>query len=228
MGLHVIFAGGYGGFNASYSSNTGSSSLTLVGRRLVTQGSTVVFRHHSKRVLSAVVDIVPSGGDAPAFAAALSPGKVAIMNYTSGHGRVHGTKIFVYAIWRASPSSGGVYSNTGSIRPLKGSGPLHIRIWNDQFYTMHDVTYTLSVQTIPAAPNGTSPTTSSVSIIPADAPPGAVWAATEILIPSPPPGWAGLGNRNTGEQMPAGHSVAIFEHIDQATLGKKLQLVTQI
>lgn len=39
-------------------------------------------------VLSSAVDTVPSEGDDPAFAVALSTGEVAIMNYSSGNGRI--------------------------------------------------------------------------------------------------------------------------------------------
>jgi hypothetical protein len=44
-------------------------------------------------VLSSPVDTVPSEGSDPAFAVALSTGEVAIMNYSSGNGRIIPTTI---------------------------------------------------------------------------------------------------------------------------------------
>ncbi|KAJ6551294.1 Lactonase, 7-bladed beta-propeller-domain-containing protein [Mycena capillaripes] len=150
----------------------------------------------------------------------------------------HGKEVFVPdlgadTIWRLSPSGAlGHYAITGSITQPLGSGPRHIRISNDRLYTLHELASTLSVQTIPAAPNGTARLISTASIIPANPPPNAVWAAAEILIPPPsasfPSQYIYVSNRNTGVQTPTGDSIAIFENLDQGTPRERLQLVTQV
>ncbi|KAJ7149021.1 Lactonase, 7-bladed beta-propeller-domain-containing protein [Mycena crocata] len=289
-----IFAGGYDVFIAAYLFNTTTSTLTLTGKFPSGTSPSWITAHPTNKsilyatnehaggalqsfniagsVLSAPVDTVPSDGDDPAFAVALSTGEVAIMNYSSGNGRIiptttspdhfnndapvitfpppaggvshphmavqHGREVFVPdlggdTIWRLTPSGGpGVYSITGSIPQPKGSGPRHIRISNNRLYTLHELASTLSVQAIPSAPNGTSPVISTASIIPANPPAGAVWAAGEILIPPPsarfPRQYIYVSNRNTGVQAPAGDSVAIFENVDQGTPKERLQLVTQV
>ncbi|KAF7369139.1 putative isomerase YbhE [Mycena venus] len=278
MVSHIIFAGGYDVFIAAYLFNTATSSLTLTGKFPSGANPSWITPHPTNKsilyatnentggalqsfdilgsVLSTAVDTVPSDGDDPAFAVALSTGEVAIMNYSIptppvitfpppaggvSHPHMalqHGTEVFVPdlggdTIWRLSSSGGpGVYSITGSIPQPQGSGPRHIRISNDRLYTLHELASTLSVQAIPAAPNGTSPTISSVSIIPANPPAGAVWAAAEILIPPPsarfPSQYIYVSNRNTGVQTPTGDSIAIFENVDQGTPKERLQLVTQV
>ncbi|KAJ6611226.1 hypothetical protein B0H10DRAFT_2224320, partial [Mycena sp. CBHHK59/15] len=120
----------------------------------------------------------------------------------------------------------------GQIPQPKGSGPRHIAISNDRLYTLHELASTLTVQAIPTAPNGTSSIISSTSIIPANPPAGAVWAAAEILIPPPSPQFPRqyiyVSNRNTGVQTPTGDSIAIFENVNQGTPRELLQLVTQV
>ncbi|KAJ6598372.1 Lactonase, 7-bladed beta-propeller-domain-containing protein [Mycena vulgaris] len=290
----TIFAGGYDVFIAAYLFNTATSTLTLAGKypsganpSWITANPTnksILYATNENApgalqsftvagsVLSSAVDTVPSGGDAPAFAVALSTGEVAIMNYSSGNGRIiptttspeefsndapvitfpppvggvshphmavqHGTEIFVPdlggdTIWRLTPSgAAGEYSITGSIPQPTGSGPRHIAISNDRLYTLHELASTLSVQAIPSAPNGTAPVISMASIIPANPPAGAVWAAAEILIPPPSARFSKqyiyVSNRNTGVQAPAGDSIAIFENVAQGTPKERLQLVTQV
>jgi len=294
MVSHIIFAGGYDVFIAAYLFNTATSSLTLTGKYPSGANPSWITPHPTNKsilyatnenvggalqsfdilgsVLSTAVDTVASEGDDPAFAVALSTGEVAIMNYSSGNGRIiptttdpehfrndtsvitfpppaggvshphmalqHGTEVFVPdlggdMIWRLSPSGGpSVYSITGSIPQPQGSGPRHIRISNDRLYTLHELASTLTVQAIPAAPNGTSSIISSASIIPANPPASAVWAAAEILIPPPsdqfPSQYIYVSNRNTGVQTPTGDSIAIFENLDQGTPRERLQLVTQV
>ncbi|KAJ7878759.1 Lactonase, 7-bladed beta-propeller-domain-containing protein [Mycena olivaceomarginata] len=109
MVSHIIFAGGYDVFIAAYLFNTATSSLTLVDKYPSGANPSWITPHPTNKsilyatnentggalqsfdilgsALSSVVDTVPSGGDAPAFAVALSTGEVAIMNYSSGNGR---------------------------------------------------------------------------------------------------------------------------------------------
>lgn len=101
-----------------------------------------------------------------------------------------------------------------------------------RLYTLHELASTLTVQAIPSAPNGTSTIISTASIIPANPPASAVWAAAEIMIPPPslrfPKQYIYVSNRNTGVQTPTGDSVAIFENLDQGTPRERLQLVKQV
>ncbi|KAF7324747.1 putative isomerase YbhE [Mycena kentingensis (nom. inval.)] len=150
----------------------------------------------------------------------------------------HGKEVFVPdlgadTIWRLSPGgTPGVYSITGQIPQPKGSGPRHGRLSKNRLYTLHELSSTLSVQTIPSYPNGTSTTISTVSIIPSNPPTTAVWAAGEILIPPPtarfPREYIYVSNRNTGTQTPEGDSIAIFENVDKGTARERLQLVKQV
>lgn len=97
---------------------------------------------------------------------------------------------------------------------------------------MHELASSLSVQTIPPPPNGTVTTFATVSIIPANRPPGAVYAAAEILIPPPcgkfPKPYIYVSNRNTGVQTPEGDSIAIFEHVNQGLPNEGLVLINQV
>ncbi|KAJ7756106.1 hypothetical protein B0H14DRAFT_3896358 [Mycena olivaceomarginata] len=59
--------------------------------------------------------------------------------------------------------------------------------------------------------------------------PGVVWTAAEILTPSARfSRYIYVSTRDTGVQMSAGDSIAIFENVGQGTPGEKLQLVTQM
>ncbi|KAJ6618120.1 putative isomerase YbhE [Mycena sp. CBHHK59/15] len=290
----TIFAGGYDVFIASYIFNSLTSSLTLQAKYPSGTNPSWITPHPSNKSilyatnennggalqsfdilgtsLSSAVNTVPSDGDDPAFAVALSTGEVAIMNYSSGNGRIiptttspeqfsnnapvitfpppsggvshphmalqHGTEVLVPdlggdMIWRLARRGGpGVWKIQGQIPQPKGSGPRHIAISNDRLYTLHELASTLTVQAIPTAPNGTSSIISSTSIIPANPPAGAVWAAAEILIPPPSPQFPRqyiyVSNRNTGVQTPTGDSIAIFENVNQGTPRELLQLVTQV
>ncbi|PPQ71512.1 hypothetical protein CVT26_010383 [Gymnopilus dilepis] len=136
-------------------------------------------------------------------------------------------------IWRlkANPSTG-AYAIQGSIPQPKGSGPRHIRIFNNRLFTIHELASTLSVQTIPPQPNGTSTNFATVSIIPANPPANASWAGGEILIPPPtarfPTPYIYVSNRNVGVQTPEGDSIAIFEHVNQGKRNEGLVLVKQV
>lgn len=222
--------------------------------------------------LTPALSTVPSGGDSPAFAVALSTGEVAVVNYAGGNGRIiptvppgllfvdeapiitfpapengvshphmaleYGEEVFVPdlgadTIWRlARGSPFDNYRIWGSIPQPKGSGPRHIAIYENRLYTLHELASTLSVQKIPEPPNGTSSIIASVSITPLDAPPGAIFAAAEILIPPPsvhfPIPYIYVSNRNKGVVDPRGDTIAIFEHITDGRSGEGLQLVQQV
>ena len=105
---------------------------------------------------------------------------------------------------------------------------LKLFLTDGRLYTLHELASTLTVQPIPSSPNGTSTIISTASIIPANPPPTAVWAAAEILIPPKRFGkYIYVSNHNTGVQTPTGDSIAIFENLDQGTPRERLQLVRQ-
>lgn len=136
-------------------------------------------------------------------------------------------------IWRLTRNGGpGKYKIIGSIPQPLGSGPRHIAIFNDRLFTLHELSSTLSVQAIPAAPNGTSAIIDTVSILPDDPPPNSDYHAAEILIPKPtakfPTPYIYVSNRNTGVQDARGDSIAIFEHINQGQSDEGLKLVRQV
>lgn len=106
------------------------------------------------------------------------------------------------------------------------------RCIDDRLFTLHELSSTLSVQTLPAPPNGTSTTFATASIVPPDSPPNAQWAAAEILIPEPserfPTPYIYVSNRNKGTPTSTGDSIAIFEHVNQGQPNEGLVLVKQV
>ncbi|KXN82927.1 hypothetical protein AN958_02010 [Leucoagaricus sp. SymC.cos] len=153
----------------------------------------------------------------------------------------HGDEVLVPdlgqdTIWRLVQNgrNPGSFVIQGSIPQPAGSGPRHIAIFEDRLFTLHETASTLTVQAVPAAPNGTSPILSDVSTVPPGKhPEGAIFAASEILIPNPtrrfPKPYIYVSNRNTGTQLdPRGDTVAIFELLNKGTNNEKLQLVNQI
>ncbi|KAJ7472376.1 Lactonase, 7-bladed beta-propeller-domain-containing protein [Mycena galericulata] len=110
MVAFTIFAGGYDVFIAAYLFNTANSSLSLLNKYPSGANPSWITPHPTNKnilyatnenvvgalqsfditgsVLSPAVDTVQSDGNAPAFAVALSTGEVAIMNYSSGNGRI--------------------------------------------------------------------------------------------------------------------------------------------
>ncbi|KAJ7719082.1 hypothetical protein DFH07DRAFT_872351 [Mycena maculata] len=269
MVAFAIFAGGYDVFIAAYLFNSADSSLNLAAKYPSGLNCSWITPHPTNKsvlyatnedtvgalqsftitgsTLSTAVDTVPSDGDDPAFAAALSTGEVAIMNYSSGNGRIIPTttspELFSNdaPVITFPPRPGNVSHPHMALQhgtevfvpdlPL-ASGPRHIRISDDRLYILHELSSTLTVQAIPAAPNGTSTIISTASIIPDERAPGALWAAAEIMIPPPsarfPSQYIYVSNRNTGVQTPVGDSVAIFENLDQGTPRERLQLVKQV
>ncbi|GLB40978.1 putative lactonase, 7-bladed beta-propeller [Lyophyllum shimeji] len=136
-------------------------------------------------------------------------------------------------IWRLARSSTSAnYQIQGSIPQPKGSGPRHIAIANNRLFTLHELASTLSVQTLPAAPNGTSTLIATASIIPPNPPAGAAFAAAEILIPPTtkafPTQYIYVSNRNTGVQDPRGDAIAIFQHVNVGTSSEGLKLIKHV
>ncbi|KAG6908854.1 hypothetical protein DXG01_003020 [Tephrocybe rancida] len=149
----------------------------------------------------------------------------------------HGSELLVPdlggdKIWRLAPVSSDSYQIQGFIPQPVGSGPRHIAISNNRLFVLHELASTLTVQTIPAAPNGTASIIASASIIPPDPPAGAVFAASEILIPAPttdfPTPFIYVSNRNTGVLDSRGDAIAIFEHVNAGTHQEGLKLVKHV
>jgi len=141
----------------------------------------------------------------------------------------HGSEILVPdlgadKIWRLtqSSSSSGSWQISGFIQQPTGSGPRHIAIQNGFLYTLHELSSTLTVQSMPAAPNGTSTILSSMSIIPPNPPAGSAFAAAEILFPTAdysfPEQFIFVSNRNTGTQDSRGDAITVFQTTYQGGL----------
>jgi len=136
-------------------------------------------------------------------------------------------------IWRlARAGNSANYQIQGSIPQPKGSGPRHIAIANNRLFTLHELASTLSVQTLPAAPNGTALLIDTASIVPPNPPAGAVFAAAEILIPPPtkafPTQYIYVSNRNVGVQDPRGDAIAIFQHVHVGKHNEGLKLIKHV
>lgn len=89
-------------------------------------------------------------------------------------------------VWRlAEDGAPGAWKIQGSIDQPQGSGPRHAVIQDNTLFTLHELDNTLTAQSIGPAPNGTSVTLASISIVPTDSsvPAGAKFAAAEILMP---------------------------------------------
>ncbi|KAI0777680.1 putative isomerase YbhE [Trametes elegans] len=137
-------------------------------------------------------------------------------------------------IWRlASDGAPGKYKVQGAIEQPQGSGPRHIVVRGDQLYTLHELSSTLTQQTIPSSPaTSSAPLTANVSVVPPGLPAGAAMAAGEILLAEPPAASTGgapraragadtdaanrtrpflyVSNRNTGAPDPRGDAIAIY------------------
>ncbi|KAI0653934.1 putative isomerase YbhE [Cubamyces menziesii] len=142
-----------------------------------------------------------------------------------------GSEVFVPdlgadTIWRLTQADNGApgqYAIHGQIDQPQGSGPRHIVVRGDQLYTVHELSSTLTQQTIPATPSspGPAPLVANFSVIPPGLPAGASMAAGEILLaeasPSPAQGsnsssqpFIYVSNRNVGVQDPRGDAIAIY------------------
>jgi hypothetical protein len=89
----------------------------------------------------------------------------------------------------------------------------------------------LTVQQVPSAPNGTSSFLGNVTITPPNPPAGAVFAAGEILLPTPTTQFTVpyiyVSNRNTGTADTRGDTIAIYKRNTSGN-GNGLTLVTQV
>ncbi|KAE9390085.1 putative isomerase YbhE [Gymnopus androsaceus JB14] len=274
-----ILAGGYNTFIATYlldstaaprwlntswisphPTNAASSIIFSAVNELSPLGALQSYTTTPDGVISGPFDTVSSGGDGPAFTAALSTGQVAIMDYNSGTGRIipadtttnltfHNDSAPVITfpppdevivpdlggdkLWRLTQDGGaGDWSITGLIPQPLGSGPRHMKIFDDRIFVIHELASTLTVQPIPAAPNGTSTIIDSKSILPSGLPVGAAMAAAEILIPNPtskfPIPYIYVSNRNTGVQDPRGDAIAIFQHVNAGKPNEGLEKITEV
>jgi 6-phosphogluconolactonase (cycloisomerase 2 family) len=138
-------------------------------------------------------------------------------------------------VWRLKQNGApGSWDIAGFIPQPKGSGPRHIAVVQDRLFVLHELSSTLTLQTIPSSPSVTNvPLIANVSIVPSDPAPGAVWAAGEILIPPTSPSFPKqyiyVSNRNTGTQTAQGDSIAIFERVLASPKTKEgLRLVKQV
>ncbi|KAI0674303.1 putative isomerase YbhE [Trametes maxima] len=124
-------------------------------------------------------------------------------------------------IWRlASDGAPGKWSIRGQIDQPKGSGPRHIAVRGNQVYTLHELSSTLTQQTIPAHASSPGPArlAANFSILPPGLPKGAAMAAGEILLVEGSNATASpfrapyiyVSNRNTGVQDPRGDAIAIY------------------
>ncbi|KZP30563.1 putative isomerase YbhE [Athelia psychrophila] len=149
----------------------------------------------------------------------------------------HGNETFVTdlgadKVWRLSEAPGGDpghWAIHGFIQQPKGSGPRHMAIYNAELYIIHELSSTLTVQAIPAFPNGTSTLLGNVSIIPPNPPVGSLFAGGEILIPAPsaafPTPYIYVSNRNTGTQDPRGDAINVYQRTPGSV---PLTLVAQV
>lgn len=128
-------------------------------------------------------------------------------------------------IWRVSKNNEtGIFEVHGQIDIDPETGPRHIAIRDNKIFTLHELVSTLTVQEIPAFPNGTTlPLIANVSIVPPqalldEARPGfnGSFFAAEIVISEPsalfPNPLIYVSNRNLGPDVDArGDAIAIFE-----------------
>ncbi|KAI0330349.1 putative isomerase YbhE [Cubamyces sp. BRFM 1775] len=153
-----------------------------------------------------------------------------------------GSEVFVPdlgadTIWRLAQDGAapGTYTVQGQIDQPPGSGPRHIVVRGDQLYTVHELSSTLTQQTIPASPSspGPAPLVANFSVVPPGLPAGASMAAGEILLAEASTSTsAGSGssnftqpfiyvsNRNVGTPDPRGDAIAIFAVEPQLRLVK--------
>ncbi|KAG8722006.1 hypothetical protein FRC09_007004 [Ceratobasidium sp. 395] len=86
-------------------------------------------------------------------------------------------------VWRLTKASSGALQNSGYIQQPSGSGPRHAVVKGNTLYTLHELSNTLTQQTIPALGSSTQPPiTASVSIVPSDSTNPSALGAGELLI----------------------------------------------
>ncbi|CUA67858.1 hypothetical protein RSOLAG22IIIB_03289 [Rhizoctonia solani] len=86
-------------------------------------------------------------------------------------------------IWRLTKTSSGAFQNSGYIQQPAGSGPRHVVTKGTTLYTLHELSSTLTQQTIPSLGSTTQPpVAASVSIVPSDSPNPSSLTAAELLL----------------------------------------------
>ncbi|CAE6474985.1 unnamed protein product [Rhizoctonia solani] len=86
-------------------------------------------------------------------------------------------------VWRLTKSSSGALKNSGYIQQPAGSGPRHVVTKGTTLYTLHELSSTLTQQTIPPLGSTTQPPiTASISIVPPDSPNPSALSAAELLL----------------------------------------------
>ncbi|CAE6432408.1 unnamed protein product [Rhizoctonia solani] len=86
-------------------------------------------------------------------------------------------------VWRLTKSSSGALQNSGYIQQPAGSGPRHVVTKGTTLYTLHELSSTLTQQTIPPLGSTTQPpVTASVSIVAPDSTNPSGLTAAELLL----------------------------------------------
>jgi len=134
------------------------------------------------------------------------------------NGEVFVTDFGADKIWRlVNDGAPGKFKVHGQIDVAPGNGPRHMAIRDNILFTVNEKTSTLTVQQIPAGPNGTTfPLLANVSIVPQEVNFNGSFAAAELLIAEPsenfPDPLIYVSNRNLGPEFdPRGDTIAIFE-----------------
>ncbi|KAG5645656.1 hypothetical protein DXG03_005493 [Asterophora parasitica] len=151
----------------------------------------------------------------------------------------YGNEVFVPdlggdTVWRlsATNTATGSYAIKGQIAQPKGSGPRHIAFLNQRLFTIHELDNTLTIHTIPTVPNGTASLLASANIVPPNAPAGAKFFASGILIPPTtkafPTPYIYVANRNLGTQDVRGDAIAIYEHINVGKSNEGLKFINHV
>ncbi|KAG8863801.1 hypothetical protein FRB96_007638 [Tulasnella sp. 330] len=115
-------------------------------------------------------------------------------------------------VWRLSRTATNAWQVGGFVQQPAGSGPRHIAVAGGYLYTLHEISNTLTQQTLPPLTSGIQPTTvTTVSIIPAGADNSTLAAAELMLSPlnaAFPTRYLYATNRF--DPNPLGDSIAIF------------------
>lgn len=127
-------------------------------------------------------------------------------------------------IWRLVPNGNRGFSIGGEIKQPTGSGPRHSAIHNDILVTLHELSNTITSQSIPPLGKNSSTFISNLSIVPEDQASlkDANFGAAEVLIPAPntafPDTLVYASNRNLRNNDDRGDSIAILSLDANGTL----------
>ncbi|EUC66213.1 lactonase, 7-bladed beta-propeller, partial [Rhizoctonia solani AG-3 Rhs1AP] len=202
------------GFNPSWIATHPTNKSVVYATQEVTPGSIFSFVVQQSGQLTKVASVA-TGGGGPAHAIITSNGQEAVaMNAHFGtpyptiafngtgpnpsrQESSHPHQVIEYGneylvpdlgadkIWRLTKSSSGALQNSGYIQQPAGSGPRHVVTKGTTLYTLHELSSTLTQQTIPPLGSTTQPSiAASVSIVaPGSTNPSALTAA-ELLLSS--------------------------------------------